>query len=88
MGGPNSESGVSASDGVPLVMTPPCWIDGVTSASPQYVMFPPSTTLAAISVSGFARILPPLTTEAVTLPTDIERISIVPPLSTVTPISA
>jgi hypothetical protein len=70
------------------MITPPFSIDGVTRASPQYVMLPPCTTLAAIAVSGLTKILPPLRTEAVMLPTDIERMSIVPPLSTVTPIAA
>jgi hypothetical protein len=42
--------------------------------------------LAERAVLGFVRILPPLSTEAVTFATAIERISIVPPWLTAMPI--
>jgi hypothetical protein len=50
-------------------------------------MLPPSETLATSEVCGLVRIRPPESTAAVTLLTAIERMSIVPPLSTATAIA-
>src|SRR5687768_422756 len=85
--GPISASNLSASAAIPLTTAPPCRTDESTTASPQYVMTPPCSILADKEVAGFVKILPPLSTEAATLATDIERMSIVPPWLTATSIS-